>query len=59
MPCASGETAWLGALIDNGDIVLMRPIQDQKAVKNGAIVAARVNDDGYYVEVLPPQGQSG
>jgi repressor LexA len=36
----------VGALIDSGDIVLMRPIQDQKALKNGTIVAARVNSDG-------------
>ncbi|HEY9641646.1 MAG TPA: transcriptional repressor LexA [Coleofasciculaceae cyanobacterium] len=36
----------IGALIDSGDIVLMRPIQDQKALKNGTIVAARVNSEG-------------
>ncbi|NJR66742.1 MAG: repressor LexA [Leptolyngbyaceae cyanobacterium CRU_2_3] len=36
----------IGALIDSGDIVLMRPVQDQKILKNGTIVAARVNSEG-------------
>ena len=36
----------IGALIDSGDIVLMRPIQDQQALKNGTIVAARVHSEG-------------
>lgn len=36
----------IDALIDEGDVVIMRPVQDPKAVKNGTIVAARVNDDG-------------
>lgn len=31
------------ALIDDGDIVIMQPISDPKAVKNGTIVAAHVN----------------
>ncbi len=46
----------VGALIDNGDIVLMRPIQDQKTVKNGAIVAARVNEDGYTLKYYHRKG---
>ncbi|MBD1869188.1 repressor LexA [Cyanobacteria bacterium FACHB-471] len=32
----------IGALIDNGDVVIMKPPSDQKAIKNGTIVAARV-----------------
>lgn len=32
------------ALIDDGDIVIMRPIKDARSVKNGTIVAARVED---------------
>ena len=36
----------IGALIDSGDIVLMRPIHDQQNLKNGTIVAARVNSEG-------------
>ncbi|HEY9625825.1 MAG TPA: transcriptional repressor LexA [Coleofasciculaceae cyanobacterium] len=36
----------IGALIDSGDIVLMRPIQDQQTLKNGTIVAARVSSEG-------------
>ncbi|MBF2000537.1 MAG: repressor LexA [Synechococcales cyanobacterium C42_A2020_086] len=34
------------ALIASGDVVIMRPVQDPKTVKNGTIVAARVNGDG-------------
>ena len=30
------------ALIDDGDVVIMQPISDPKALKNGTIVAARV-----------------
>ncbi len=33
----------IDALIDNGDIVIMRPVADQKQIKNGTIVAARVD----------------
>ncbi|NJO39458.1 MAG: repressor LexA [Cyanobacteria bacterium CRU_2_1] len=36
----------IDALIDNGDVVIMRPVQDPQALKNGTIVAARVNGDG-------------
>ncbi|MBI4782914.1 MAG: repressor LexA [Oscillatoriophycideae cyanobacterium NC_groundwater_1537_Pr4_S-0.65um_50_18] len=36
----------IGALIDSGDIVLMRPIHDQQTLKNGTIVAARVSSEG-------------
>lgn len=36
----------IGALIDSGDVVIMRPVQDPKTLKNGTIVAARVNGDG-------------
>lgn len=36
----------IDALIDDGDVVIMRPIPDPKALKNGTIVAARVNGDG-------------
>lgn len=36
----------IDALIADGDVVIMRPIQDPKAIKNGTIVAARVNGDG-------------
>jgi len=34
------------ALIDRGDLVIMRPVQDQKMVKEGTIVAARVEGEG-------------
>lgn len=37
----------IGALIADGDVVIMRPVQDPKTVKNGTIVAARVNGDGH------------
>ncbi|HEY9699357.1 MAG TPA: transcriptional repressor LexA [Trichocoleus sp.] len=36
----------IGALIGDGDVVIMRPVQDPKTLKNGVIVAARVNGDG-------------
>ncbi len=36
----------IGALIGEGDVVIMRPVQDPKTLKNGVIVAARVNGDG-------------
>jgi repressor LexA len=36
----------IDALIDSGDVVIMRPVEDQKSVKNGTIVAARVSGDG-------------
>ncbi len=36
----------IGALIADGDVVIMRPVPDPKAIKNGTIVAARVNGDG-------------
>jgi repressor LexA len=32
----------IDALIDSGDIVIMKPANDPKAIKNGTIVAARV-----------------
>lgn len=32
----------IDALIDNGDVVIMQPTSDPKAIKNGTIVAARV-----------------
>jgi len=42
------------ALIDDGDIVIMREVQDPKRVRNGAIVAARVESNTtlkyYYLE---------
>jgi repressor LexA len=36
----------IDALIDDGDVVFMRPIQDPKVLKNGTIVAARVDGEG-------------
>lgn len=36
----------IGALIADGDVVIMRPVPDPKTVKNGTIVAARVNGEG-------------
>lgn len=36
----------IGALIDSGDVVIMRPVQDPKALKEGTIVAARVDGEG-------------
>jgi repressor LexA len=35
----------IGALIDKGDVVIMQPPIDPKAVKNGTIVAARVGGE--------------
>lgn len=32
------------AMIDSGDIVILKPVADPKALKNGTIVAARVQD---------------
>jgi repressor LexA len=32
----------IDALIDDGDIVIMQPVSDPKNLKNGTIVAARV-----------------
>jgi repressor LexA len=46
----------IGALIDNGDIVLMRPIHDPKALKNGTIVAARVNGEGMTLKYYHRKG---
>jgi repressor LexA len=34
------------ALIGEGDVVIMRPIRDPQAIKDGTIVAARVEGDG-------------
>lgn len=36
----------IDALIDDGDVVIMRPVPDPKALKNGTIVAARVRGEG-------------
>jgi repressor LexA len=36
----------IDALITEGDVVIMRPADDPKTVVNGAIVAARVEDQG-------------
>ena len=36
----------IGALIDSGDVVIMRPVQDSMTVKDGTIVAARGEGDG-------------
>lgn len=50
------------AMISDGDLVIMRPIQDPKSIRNGAIVAARVQDEmtlkyfyrkGTVVELVP------
>jgi repressor LexA len=35
----------IGALIDRGDVVIMQPPTDAKAIKNGTIVAARVGGE--------------
>ncbi len=32
----------IDALIDSGDVVIMRPVKDPQSIKNGTIVAARV-----------------
>jgi repressor LexA len=32
------------AMIDSGDVVILKPVPDPKALKNGTIVAARVED---------------
>jgi repressor LexA len=32
------------AMIDSGDIVILKPVADPKNLKNGTIVAARVQD---------------
>jgi repressor LexA len=34
----------IDALIDSGDIVILKPASDPKSIKNGTIVAARVQD---------------
>jgi repressor LexA len=34
----------IDAMIDSGDIVILKPVSDPKALKNGTIVAARVQD---------------
>jgi repressor LexA len=34
----------IDAMIDSGDIVILRPVSDPKSLKNGTIVAARVQD---------------
>jgi repressor LexA len=36
----------IDALIDSGDVVIMRPVQDPLLLKDGMIVAARVDEDG-------------
>lgn len=34
----------IDAMIDSGDIVILKPVSDPKSLKNGTIVAARVQD---------------
>ncbi|HEY9622588.1 MAG TPA: transcriptional repressor LexA [Crinalium sp.] len=57
----------IDALIDSGDIVIMRPVQDPKSIKDGTIVAARVDGEGttlkYYYRkgnkiILKPANQN-
>jgi repressor LexA len=36
----------IDALIDSGDVVIMRPVKEPKALKDGTIVAARVEAEG-------------
>jgi repressor LexA len=36
----------IDALIDSGDMVIMRPVQDARTLKEGTIVAARVDGEG-------------
>ncbi|HEY9645049.1 MAG TPA: transcriptional repressor LexA [Chroococcidiopsis sp.] len=36
----------IDALIDQGDVVIMRPVRDPKTIKDGTIVAARVDGEG-------------
>ena len=36
----------VGAMIHDGDIVIMRPVPDPENIKNGTIVAARVEGEG-------------
>ena len=36
----------IDALIDSDDVVIMRPVKDPQTLKNGTIVAARVEGDG-------------
>ncbi|MEM9220452.1 MAG: transcriptional repressor LexA [Cyanobacteria bacterium P01_F01_bin.150] len=36
----------IGAMIHDGDIVIMRPVPDPESIKNGTIVAARVEGEG-------------
>jgi repressor LexA len=44
------------ALIADGDVVIMRPVPDPKSIKNGTIVAARVNDDGQTLKYYNRKG---
>jgi len=46
----------IDALIDSGDVVIMRPVPDPKSLKNGTIVAARVGDDGSTLKYYHRQG---
>ncbi len=34
----------IDAMIDSGDVVILKPVSDPKTLKNGTIVAARVQD---------------
>ena len=46
----------IDALIDSGDVVIMRPVPDPKVLKNGTIVAARVGGDGSTLKYYHRQG---
>lgn len=46
----------IDALIDNGDVVIMRPVQEPKLLKNGTIVAARVEGDGTTLKYFYREG---
>lgn len=52
----------VGAMIQDGDIVIMRPVRDPQAIREGTIVAARVEDgttlkhfhrNGNQVQLIP------
>ncbi|NET30453.1 MAG: repressor LexA [Cyanothece sp. SIO1E1] len=46
----------IDALIDSGDIVIIRPVKDPHSLKNGTIVAARVEGEGTTLKYFHRKG---
>lgn len=47
----------IGAMINNGDVVIMRPVPDPQILRNGAIVAALVQGEGTTLKYFHRDGK--